>query len=399
MYLPIEPTDGLVEAVRLGLEYQVPVFFIDRDTEGYPRVQEPMPDSYSVMKIGYRAYCEAYRQTLGIRSRENPVSQQDQLREATMAYYLQQIRRQYRSILCVCGLVHYANVQTLLNSPQVQPLGKTKRDGIVIANLHENSSREVLSEIPFLVAEYERQRASMQPVDRLGVQEDLLQQARKQHLLNSKEDITPYQFGILRKFARNYALIQHQLTPDFYQLVVAARGAVNDNYAYEVWELGSTYPWQDNNPKFPTIELRGEDLYLNQKKIRFHRKFHTLRKRLVPVPVKTRKKEQRKGEWKEQWEGMHICSYPPEDIIVEGYGGYIQKKTINMLAEENHRTVPFMTSLMDGLDMRETIRNWYEKKKLYVMENVPVKGKVGSVVIIFNEDQSSIIAKNISKEE
>ncbi len=396
VYLPVEPTDGLVEAVRLGSEYQTPVFFVDRDTEGYSRHHEPMPDSYSMTKIGYTAYCEAYCQITAGRA----VSPEDQLREATMAYHLRHLRKDYADILFVCGLAHYANVRQLVDSPQAQPLGRVKREGVVIANLHENSSREIMSEIPFLAAEYERTRTSMEALDRLKIQEDLIQQARDQHLLNSKEDMTLQQLSILRKFARNYALIQQQLTPDFYQLVVAARGAVNDNYAYEVWDLGSEYPWQDKNPRFATIELRGEDLYLNQKKIRFHRKFRTLRKRLVPVPVKTRKKEKRKGEWKEQWEGMHICSHPPEDIVVEGYGHYIQKKAIKMLTEKNHRTVPFTSSLLDGIDIRETIRNWHEQK-LYVIKNVPVQGKVGSVVIIFDEDnpndcQSSIVNRQLS---
>lgn len=421
IYLPIEPTDGLVEAVRLGTEYQVPVFFVDRDTEGYPRHQEPMPDSYSITKIGYAAYCESYRKVQekplfsflnpvlsqfggGIEGTETPQREldqpfdpaQDRLREATMAYHLQELRQKYSSILFVCGLAHYVNVQNLLDIPQAQPIGRMKRDGVIIANLHENSSREIMSEIPFIAAEYERNRGSLKPLDRLQIQGELLQQAREQHLMNSKEEITLQQLSVLRKFARNYALIQHQLTPDFYQLVIAARGAVNDNYAYEVWDLGSTYPWQDKNPKFSTIELRGEDLYLNQKKIRFHRKFRTLRKRLVPVPVKTRKKETRQGEWKDSWEGKQICSHPPEDIVVEGYGHYIQKKTTKMLAEENHRTIPFMTSLIDGIDIRETIRNWHEKK-LYVMENVPVRGKVGSVVVIFDEDTPSSVQNPKSK--
>ena len=42
--------------------------------------------------------------------------------------------------------------------------------------------------------------------------------------------------------------------------------------------------------------------------------------------------------------------------------------------------------MMDGLDMRETIRNWHEGR-IYVTENRPVGGRVGSVVIIFDEDQ------------
>ena len=384
VYLPIEPTDGLVEALRLGQDNQIPLFFVDRDTEGYPRINEAMPDPYSVTKIGYTAYCEAYRSITRNGEKQNDTSQ-DRLREATMAYHLQQIRQQYQKILFVCGLAHYGAVLSLLDSPQAHPLGRVKRAGIVIANLHENSSREIMSEIPYLAAEYEERRSTMQPIDRLQEQEVLLQKARGRHIINTREEITPQQMTVLRKFARNYALIQQQLTPDFYQLIVASRGAVNDNYAYEVWELGSLYPWQDKNPKFPTLELRGEDLFLNQKRIRFHRKFRSLRTRLVPVPVKRRKVESRKGEWREQWDGMRICSYPPEDIVVEGYGHYIQKKTVKLLAEEHHRTVPFSSSLMDGIDMRETIRNWYEQK-LYVMENFPVGGKVGSIVMIFDED-------------
>jgi hypothetical protein len=162
---------------------------------------------------------------------------------------------------------------------------------------------------------------------------------------------------------------------------------VDDNYGYEVWDLGSRYPWQEENPALPTIELRGEDLFLNQKKIRFHRHFRTMRRRLVPVPAKKKRlQEQRPGEWQRQWQGHMICSYPPEDIVIEGWGHYIKKKAGQILAAENSRTVPFTSSLMDGIDLRETIRNWHEGK-LYVKENWSLRGKVGSVVLIFDEDQ------------
>jgi len=162
---------------------------------------------------------------------------------------------------------------------------------------------------------------------------------------------------------------------------------VDDNYGYEIWDLGSRYPWQEENPTLPTIELRGEDLFLNQKKIRFHRRFSTMRRRLVPVPGKKKRlQEQRPGEWQRQWQGNMICSFPPEDIVIEGWGHYIKKKAGQILAAENSRTVPFTSSLMDGIDLRETIRNWHEGK-LYVKENRSLRGKVGSVVLIFDEDQ------------
>jgi len=315
-----------------------------------------------------------------------------------MAYHLQQLREKHQRLLFVCGISHYPRIMARLSSAQAQPIGRPRRDGVILAHLHQRSSREIMSEIPYLAAAYEKQRHQLLalwgekpdapfPLDRLQQHEALLQNAARQHLQNSQEEIKPQQFSTLRRFARNYALVQGFLAPDFYQLVVAARGAVDDNYSYEVWDLGSRYPWQEENPNLPTIELRGEDLFLNQRKIRFHRSFRTTRRRFVPIPAKKKRlQEQRPGEWQRQWQGHMICSHPPEDLVVEGWGHYIKKKAGQILASENSSTVPFTSSLLDGIDLRETIRNWHEGK-LYVKDNRPLSGKVGSVVLIFDEDQ------------
>jgi hypothetical protein len=393
VYLPLEPTDGVVEACRQALEHNLPLFFIDRDLEGMPQHHEPLPDPYAVQRIGHTAYCQAY----GLQCGDRQASREDLLREATMAYHLQRLGKKYERLLFVCGISHYPRILARLSRAQVQPIGRQQRDGVVLAHLHEQSSREIMSEMPHLVAAYERQRHELLSLwrdkpeaapllDRLQLHEALLQEACGRHLQNSQEEVTPQQLKVLRRFARNYALIQGYLAPDFYQLVVAARGALDDNYAYEVWDLGSRYPWQKEEPELPTIELRGEDLFLNQRKIRFHRHFRVNRRRLVPLPGKRQRlRESRPREWQRRWQGLMICSYPPEDLVVEGWGHYVKKKASKILAAENSRTVPFTSSLLDGIDLRETLRNWHEGK-LYVKEDRPLRGRVGSVVLIFDED-------------
>jgi hypothetical protein len=52
IYLLLEPADGQIEAARLALENNIPLHFIDRDTEGYPLDLSPMPDPYALTKIG-----------------------------------------------------------------------------------------------------------------------------------------------------------------------------------------------------------------------------------------------------------------------------------------------------------------------------------------------------------
>ena len=383
IYLPIEPTDGQVEAIRLAIAKEIPVHFIDRDTEGYPLNRMPMPDPYSIQTIGYWRYCQSYLE----RNPEPLEGPQDQLRERTMAYHLQQLNQTGKRILFVGGLDHLPGLLAYLEKPQVPVIARTHRPGVMLAHLHVESSREILSEIPFLAARYEEFRgaSSGQAPDRLRAIDQLIGRATQSYEKGHKEEVSVNQMRVFNRFVMNYAVVTGYLTPDLYQILIAARGAVDDNFAYEVWESATEYPWQTESPGLPTLRLRGEDLYLDQKRIRFHRHLKSLRRRLVPLPVKRRKKERYPGEWKEAFKGHAICSYQPEDIVVEGFGNYIKKRALKEKAEEQSRVVPFVSSMMDGLDIRETLRNLKEGT-IYVRENIPLKGKVGSVVFIFDPD-------------
>ena len=382
-YLIIEPTDALVEAVRLGVESDIPVHFIDRDTEDYPADYTPMPDAYSVTRIGHYRYCTEY-----MREHANDEScREDTLREKNMAYNLQKLNRTRQKILFVGGVYHSSGILGLLDQPLTEVIGIRKRSGVGLSHLHSDSSREILSEMPFLMEAYENHRSlsETEEPDRMKINNLLIEEARRQLWKNDREELSPVQIEILNRFARNYALSTENLVPDFYQLIVAARGVADDNFAWEVWDRGSTYPWQTDSPDLPVIELSGDDLFLDHRKIRFHRRIKGSRKRLISVPVKKRRREKTKGEWKDKFRGEYICSYPPEDIVIEGYGHHLKKRAVEIKSEENSRIVPFESSMLDGLDLRETIKNLNEKK-IYVKENRPLRGKVGSVVVIFDQD-------------
>ena len=390
-YLLLEPTDGQVEAVRMALSKGLPIHFIDRDTSGYPLDYSPMPDPYAVKTIGHFLYSQAY-----LKVRQNHTSfPEDTLREKTVAYHLQRLSRKGERILFVGGLSHLPGLQDLLDQPQTQVIGRRKREGVGLAHLHKESSQEILSEIPHLAAAYERARSSdgMDKMDRLKIIGQLINIAAKNHWKKNKEELSRTQIRILHKFARNYALLTGYLVPNFYQLIVAARGAADDNFAYEVWEKGSEYPWQTEEPGLPILHLKGEDVFLDQKRIRFHRRLKTMRRRLIPIPVRKKKRERYPGEWRKEFKGFSICSYPPEDLVIEGYGHYLKKKAFEIKSEENSRIEPFMCSMMEGLDIRETIRDW-KRGTIYVKAERPLKGKVGSVVVIFDAD----LAKEGSEE-
>ena len=384
IYLVIEPTDGQVEAIRLGLSHALPVHFIDHDTDAYPLDNSPMPDPYSLTRIGHYQYCQAY-----LRSHMNTeMSHQDILREKTMAFHLQNLNKKNKRIMFIGGLFHLPGILNLVQLPQTEVIGRRYRKGVEIAHLHQESSREILSEMPFLSARYEQYRVGkdLTPLpDRMDNMSELIDIATKNHHNNTKEELSYSQLKILHKFARNYTLLSGQLAPSFYRLIVAARGAADDNFAYEVWKKGSDYPWQTNNPDIPVLHLKGEDLFLDHRKIKFHRRLKGFRRRLVPMPVRKRPRENYPGEWKADFNESNICSHPPEDIVIEGYGRHLMKRALEIKAEENCKIVQFTASMLDGLDIRQTMRD-LPSGKIYVKENRQLRGKVGSVVVIFDPD-------------
>lgn len=381
VYLPIEPTDAMVEAIRLGLQHSLPVFFTDHDVENYSLFSDRVPDPYAIRRIGFRTFCEQ------VATHSPPPSPEDTLREETMIYHLQRTRQVYARVLWVGGLYHFRRVMEGMDRPRGIPFGRTQREGVLLSNLHADSSREILSEMPFLANLYEDRRQISGPfdLDRLRVQYELLQAAGVEYKKFTSAEVTTQQWRTLTKFARHYAYVTGYLTPDFYQLVMAAKSTIDDNYGYEVWRLGSEYAAQDASQSLPTLRLRGEDLYLDNKKIRLQRKSFKPRFRLMPTTFKPREGPEQREKYKKLWSGESICSYPPEDIVVEGYGVFLQKKALSILSEEYNRVEPFQTSILDGIDLRETLRNFY-RKQIFVKENRRVRGKIGSLVLIFDDD-------------
>jgi hypothetical protein len=183
------------------------------------------------------------------------------------------------------------------------------------------------------------------------------------------------------KFARNYALIKDHLLPDLFQILHVAKSCVDPNYAYEVWLLATSYPFLKNIDNLEALDLSIEQIWGHSKIIRFNMK----EKGRKDFNYKRRKKDSSQFRFNPPGP-IGICSYPPEDIVVEKFGDFLKKKGTQILTEDAARTVPFSSSIEDGLDTRETIRHWAEKK-LYVKVKGKPPGGVGSVVVIFDEDK------------
>ena len=220
--------------------------------------------------------------------------------------------------------------------------------------------------------------------DRYLFARDLLVAARDRMEREDGERLGTRFLRVATQFGRNQALARGALAPDLYELTIAARGVASDDFAWHVWDLGVTYPYQTETPDLAVYRLTLDELNHGARRLLFRRRHKTRRHTLRLI--RSREKEPSPGAWTDPLREPYICSFPPEDVRVEAYGDYLKKRGKSLLASERARVAPFVSTFGDGIDLRETIRNLPHDGRIYVREEQVSPGNVGAVCIIFDSD-------------
>lgn len=382
VYVPVEPADPFVEAIRTAQEIRAGVIFADPDAVERPHIPAAYPDSFALQSIEYRQYVEAWRLYPAPRTPEI-----EQFAQA-IAWKLQGADPAAR-VLVVLSLNLLDPVLDAMEAPQPEP-ERRRREELRLVNPHPDCLGEITSEYPFLQERYEAFRESMgasEKIDRRRVQLALFREAAQSYEINTGEKFQAWQNRLLAKYVRNLAAMNRDLAASLFDLTVGARSIVDENYAWEVWETASRYGPQQTASDIPTVNISGDEVWLNTRRIHLRRRLPSTKRRMGRLGLKPRKKEQFPGEWAPDLNNASICSYPPEDMVIENFGRFLKKKAKSVLSEERTTVEPFTSSLLDGIDIRETIRNWHEGK-IFVRNIRRVHGDVGSVVVIFDEDRA-----------
>ena len=385
-FIPIEPGDPFVEALRTALDIDAGIVFLEPDAQERPHLNDMYPEPYAIEITGMDKYVEAYR--VHPQTRTPALS----AHAAAMAWKLQGVDL-LASVAVVVSLNMLDPLLDAMEVPQDAPAAPRTRlfQKAELFNLHPDCLAEVTMEPPYYQQIYEDGRYELPSpkVLRLEWQLRLLRAADKEYEINTGEKMQSWQRLLLAKFSRNLAVLDGRLVPGVYDLTLASRSIVDDNYAWEVWQMANRFSVQQTaEDDIETLNLSGEEVWLRTRKLRIRRRLPQMKQRLKPSGLKARKREKFQGEWASQTEGHSICSYPPEDLVIENYGRFLKNYAKSMLSEERSFVEPFASSMRDGIDLRETVRNWHEGK-LYVRELGKFSGEVGAVVIIFDEDKTN----------
>ncbi|MGH9674486.1 MAG: hypothetical protein ACRD44_15005, partial [Bryobacteraceae bacterium] len=340
VYLPVEPCDPFTEAVRTALEIGSDVLFAEPDTGERPHLSDAYPDTYAVRRASRDRYVEAYRMFPQQRTEEI------EAHAGGIAWKLQGADP-LASVAVVVSLNLLDPVLDAMETPQEPPRRRRFPPPVDLLNPHPDCLAEITVEYPFFQEMYEQFRLEMENgdlIDRPRVQMTLLREAERAYRTNTGEDMTHWQRRLLACYSRNLAMINSELAASLFDLTVAARSIVDDNFAWEVWENANRYPAQKAVSDLETVNLSADEVWLRSRRMRLRRRLPGPKRRLRATGLKPRKKEQIRGEWARALKGNSICSYPPEDLTIEEYGRFLKQKAKSIVSEERRRVEPFTTS-------------------------------------------------------
>ena len=404
-FVPIDPCQPVIAALRVALQERMPRAFIDLETDHFESRSHVFPDPYALKQVSIDRFAAA---TLPAVPR--PVLPLHLARIRAMALRLHALAQRFKRILFVCSLSDWLWIRDeFLNAPADSELqdesSKPRLPGDVefaigehldepdvaetqLCTPSENSLMFLLGEMPFITGLYEQARAELDSDENLSVDglKELLLASRERYQLelgSLARKITTKLGSVWLRYVRNLALIESRMTPDLYSLVIAAQQIFGDQFAIELAETARSYPYRP--------EFSGPEFSLSTDRARFpDGGIGEAVSRLPGPPVTWRTCELNRKppkidreRWKMAWNPFRQCSWPPEDVAIEKFRNHVKDAALAIMGADLARTEKFSTSLKDGLDIRETLRNWHTGD-LYVRIFPPQIGSLDCVLMFFD---------------
>ena len=390
-YVPIDPCQAVIAALRIALQERIPREFLDLETAHFHARSSVLPDPYALKKVSLDRFSAAILPAI-----ERPAEGQATDRVITMAARLRRLEGRYEKILFVCSVLDWPWIKDVyrdftLGIRNLESESLPADDDVEDTQIHSIDPRTLvfmLGELPYITGLYELARARLDDDENLSVDgvKDMLLTARERYadeLKSWARKISPKMLKTYFQYVRNLSLVERRMTPDLYTLIVAAQQIGGDQFAVKVAEVAREYPYSEL-PGFPVAVLGIEEARLADGSYvelvnRLPGQTTSWRTcELKPPPLK---KDQ--IEWAERWNPFGQCSWPPEDNAIENFRTHVKDTAMAMIGNDLARTEKFTSSLKDGLDIRETLRNWHTGD-LYVKVLPPARGSLDCVLMLFD---------------
>lgn len=396
-YVPIDPCQPVIMGIRVAMGEGIARAYVDREVACFHPTPWVGADPYVLKSVSLASFSAA---TIPFLPSPEPDSQRH-ARIAWMAFRLHELELEYRAIVCLCPLMDWPWVRQAYQDRMSYLSPEKPRERPAWWNVEPVSLYFLLGELPFVTQLYEHRRNEARSDSHLSIDgiKELVLEARSRWLAGRSSAvaqetnwITPQLLQRYFYYVRNRTLLEHRLKPDLYTLVHAAQQMAGDEFALTLLETAKTYGYQTDSLSFDTKpsvtmgigELQdpdGEILPANNRLQGDPQTWRSLTLRPKPPILQ-------KQSWAQQWNPHRQCSWPPEDQRIESFASHVRQQSQQVLGADLPRVEKFSTSLEDGIDLRETLRQWATKPRrsvfdLQVKVTPRTRGTIEVLVFLF----------------
>ncbi len=381
-YVPIDPCQPVIMALRMALGERWHIEFCDLETDVFHVTSASLPDAYALRSVPLERFVTAVLPRI-----QRPDHEQVTDRLQHMAGQLKRFEKRFDKIVAMCSVLEWP----WLREAYLQPRATLPEHDLVETptahSVNPNSLLFLLGELPYITGLYEKARAELDDDADLAIDgvKHLLMSARssyQQDFGKRARKITPLMLSQCLKYIRNLTLMENRMTPDMYTLALATQQILGDQYAIHLIEAARSYPFHDDGPWEVTLGIDQARLFSGE----------TLQlvSRLPGQPIQWRSLQLRRKptkhdieKWQRRWNPYSQCSWPPEDHLIESFRTRVADRAKAVIGSDLARSEKFSTSIMDGLDIRETLRHWYDRE-IYVKIMPPSVGQLDCVIMLFD---------------
>ena len=269
--LPLSSTDSIVEALRCALELNSPLYGVDLEDTAERRQKTIMLQDPASAADGFGEYV-VRNVTFAEQQRDEEI---DGRREMAMAARLKALSEKHRRIVFVCGLAHWRKLLTLLQTPELKPapypqVSEQELSIFQRVIMHPSLAIYHVDTFPVFSAEYEgdRKNVSQQRTKYARARDwhdvflEMLQATYEKRfdskgsgeqldrVLEDSEAKNDFE-----QLLRNFCTLRQRRTPDVFSALAVARGVMSEKFCSTLAETFMDIEWAtpDKYPELPIL--------------------------------------------------------------------------------------------------------------------------------------------------
>ena len=377
-------TDSLRAAALEAAGYRTQVIeFIDLETNAFQAFTASTPDPYALKMVSLEKFATAVLPSI-----PRPFNTQTLQRLAYMGLRLRQLAKKYRKIVVLCSIQEWPWLREATMEPSSGVIEHDSVEPPTQYAVNPNSLMFLFGELPYITGLYERARLELEDDENLSIDgvKQLLMSARSSYLQDlgkRARRVTPMLLRQCLKYVRNLTLMDCRMTPDLPTIATATQQILGDQFTIHLIETARNYPFEED------IGLQEVSLGIDQARLPGD-EIVSIVSRLPGPPMiwktlqlQRRPEKQETDRWRTQWNPYSQCSWPPEDTVIESFRTRVVDRARAIIGADLARSEKFTTSIKDGIDIRETIRHWYDGD-IYVKVMPPSIGTIDCCVMLFD---------------